>query len=117
MALAQLGGLRTSVEEDVVPAIDLVDDSKRSAAPLGKLLDGFLPIRFGQEQLTQGPHVVKEQRRAVTLGRIWGSRCIADEHYFVAGNVAGPDIVIGKEANWSLLFDVLENSLRRVAGG
>ena len=42
VALAQPRGLRTSVEEDVVPAIDLVDDLEGAAPPLSKFLDSDL---------------------------------------------------------------------------
>ncbi len=55
-----------SMRKNVVPVVDLSDDRK-SAAPVGKLLDNGLPVRFGQEQLTGHPHVVKEQGGAMTL--------------------------------------------------
>ena len=45
MALAQTGGLHTSIEEDVVPAINLVDDPECAPPPLGKLPDGGLILR------------------------------------------------------------------------
>ena len=44
VALAQPCGLFTHVEEDIVPAVDLAND-REGAAPVGKLLDGGIPIR------------------------------------------------------------------------
>ena len=108
VALAQPRGLRAGVEEDVVPAVDLVDDREGAAPPVGKLLDRGLPIRFGQEQLTQRPHVVKEQGRAMALGRVGGAGRVADQHHVIAGDAAGPDIVVREEADRSLLLDVLQ---------
>src|SRR5215217_6994677 len=53
----------------------------------------------------------------MTLGRIRGARRVDDQHNVIAGDAAGPDIVVGKEADRSLLLDVVERTLRRVPGG
>src|SRR5215213_3941115 len=60
---------------------------------------------------------MKEQGCAMTLGRVRGAGRIPDQHHVIAGNAAGPDIVVGEEADWSLLLDVLESAVRRVPGG
>src|SRR5215204_7591301 len=53
----------------------------------------------------------------MTLGRIGGAGRVTNEHHVIAGDTAGPDIVVWKEADWSLLLGILQRTLRRVLSG
>lgn len=115
--LAQPSGVGAGVEKDVVPATDLPDDGEGPLAPIGELLNGSLSVRLGQEQLTQMPNVVEEQGSTMPLGRIRSSRRIAYQHHGIAGYATGPDIVIRKESDGSLLLDGVECTFRHVLRG
>ena len=44
----------------------------------------------------------------MALGRIKSPGRIADQHHVIAGDAARPDIVVGEEADRSLLLDVFD---------
>src|SRR5215203_1818577 len=53
----------------------------------------------------------------MALGRVGGAGRVTNEHHVIAGDTAGPDIIVWKEPDRSLLLGILQRTLWHVLGG